>query len=350
MTVGSRRAATVSGAGMVELDGNRGSSTPIDLGCRVLPVAAAARRRGTRSTTRPTTAAATCRSAGCRARGPRSGPASRGGPDDQAPAACVETDPVVADQRGCEAARAAGEASARSARRDLPRAGRPADQHRAARRPARSEACTVGAALSHSRRQPHDEARAAHLRLAVRVGRCRGGSRRSDASAMRLDDLARDRQAEARILAEALVRPVGVEALEDALQRVRRMPGPSSSTVTISISRPQRGRQGDAHRRRRAREKERAFSIRLVITWPSRRSWPGRRSAVACGAAPLKLDVDRDVVAARWSRWRREPRRRRAGAARSTGVASARASSASRRRGVGNVGDQPVEPPHVVLR
>ena len=41
-----------------------------------------------------------------------------------------------------------------------------------------------------------------------------------DLAAVRLDDLARDRQAEARVLAESLVRPVGVEALEDALERV----------------------------------------------------------------------------------------------------------------------------------
>ncbi len=39
---------------------------------------------------------------------------------------------------------------------------------------------------------------------------------------MGLDDLARDRQAEARILAEALLGPVGVEPLEDPLEGVGR--------------------------------------------------------------------------------------------------------------------------------
>ena len=42
---------------------------------------------------------------------------------------------------------------------------------------------------------------------------------------MRLDDLPRDRQAEAGILAEPLVWPVGVEALEDALEGMRRDAG-----------------------------------------------------------------------------------------------------------------------------
>src|SRR3954453_3305257 len=41
-----------------------------------------------------------------------------------------------------------------------------------------------------------------------------------DASAMRLDDLLGDRQAEPGVLAKALMRPISVEALEDSLQRV----------------------------------------------------------------------------------------------------------------------------------
>ncbi len=42
---------------------------------------------------------------------------------------------------------------------------------------------------------------------------------------MSLDDLARDGEAEAGILAKTFDRTVGVEALEDALQRVRRDAG-----------------------------------------------------------------------------------------------------------------------------
>jgi hypothetical protein len=50
---------------------------------------------------------------------------------------------------------------------------------------------------------------------------------------MRFDDLLGDRKAEPRILAEALVRPVGVEALEDAVDILGLMPGPLSSMRTI---------------------------------------------------------------------------------------------------------------------
>ena len=42
-----------------------------------------------------------------------------------------------------------------------------------------------------------------------------------DAAAVHLDDLARDRQAEAGVLAEILVRTIGVEAVEDLLHRLR---------------------------------------------------------------------------------------------------------------------------------
>src|SRR5579863_1183696 len=47
-----------------------------------------------------------------------------------------------------------------------------------------------------------------------------------DPPAMSLDDLAGDRQAEARVLSEPLFRPIGVEALENPLQRMRRYARP----------------------------------------------------------------------------------------------------------------------------
>ena len=50
-----------------------------------------------------------------------------------------------------------------------------------------------------------------------------------DATAMRFDDLLGDREAEARVLAKALMRPVGVETLEHALQRI----GPDAGAVII---------------------------------------------------------------------------------------------------------------------
>ena len=59
-------------------------------------------------------------------------------------------------------------------------------------------------------------------------------------AAMGFDDLLGDRQAQAEILAEALLRPVGVEALEDL---VRTRPGgcpdrPSTTTMSISVAKP----------------------------------------------------------------------------------------------------------------
>ena len=69
-------------------------------------------------------------------------------------------------------------------------------------------------------RNADEEARAEHRLLAVRA-RLAIAVLGPDAAAVRIDDLLRDRQAEARVGAEAAFRPVGVEALEDALQIVR---------------------------------------------------------------------------------------------------------------------------------
>src|SRR4029079_15274886 len=67
------------------------------------------------------------------------------------------------------------------------------------------------------RRQPDHEARACHHGLAVGVGWTQAifGP---DPPAMRFDDLLGDRKPESGVLAKALMRPVGVEALEDAFQ------------------------------------------------------------------------------------------------------------------------------------
>src|SRR5690349_10004166 len=68
-------------------------------------------------------------------------------------------------------------------------------------------------------RQPDHEARAGNRRLAVLVdAAC--AVLGPDAAAMRLDDLLGDRQTQSGVLAEALMRTIGVEALEDALQRI----------------------------------------------------------------------------------------------------------------------------------
>jgi hypothetical protein len=77
---------------------------------------------------------------------------------------------------------------------------------------------------------------------------------------MRFDDLLGDRQAETRVLAKALMRPVGVEALEDALQRMRRQ---VTRTLPPGV------------------EKDCALDSKLEITWPSRESCPGTENVSA---------------------------------------------------------------------
>src|SRR5438552_429375 len=51
----------------------------------------------------------------------------------------------------------------------------------------------------------------------------------TDSTAMRLDDLPRDGQPEPGILSEALLRPVGVEAVEDFFERI----GSNARTVIV---------------------------------------------------------------------------------------------------------------------
>src|ERR1700750_3189766 len=69
------------------------------------------------------------------------------------------------------------------------------------------------------RGQPHHEARAGHRGLALGADRT-GAILGPDAAAMGFDDLLRNRQAEAGILAKTLMRTVGIKALEDLFQRV----------------------------------------------------------------------------------------------------------------------------------
>ena len=73
-----------------------------------------------------------------------------------------------------------------------------------------------------------------------------------------------------------------------------RMPGPSSSTTisTSFFSRRQVTRTVPP-----GGENERALSIRLSTTWPSRESWPG--TTKAAGAAAFEVERDLDAVVAR---------------------------------------------------
>src|SRR5262249_20996175 len=80
-------------------------------------------------------------------------------------------------------------------------------------------------ARSH-RGQSDDEASAQYARLAAAVRSEADAVLSADASTVRLDDLARNGKPEAGILSEPVVRPVGVEAIEDFLERVRANAGP----------------------------------------------------------------------------------------------------------------------------
>ena len=211
---------------------------------------------------------------------------------------------------------------------------------RRARRPARRKR-GWSASPSH-RRQAHHEARAENLRRLACRGRDAGAVLGPDASAVRLDDLLGDRQAEPGVLPEALVRPVGVEALEDLSNASGRMPGPSSSTM---ISTSLRCRRQVTRTVPPGGENERAFSIRLSNTWPSRESWPDTTKA----SGPPPSNVSDTVASSAWRTSLRTPATvlssfdeidRRHVVALQFGVEPA---------GVGNVGDQPVEPLHVVL-
>ena len=92
-------------------------------------------------------------------------------------------------------------------------------------------------------------------------------------------------------------------------------------------------------------ENERALSIRLLITWPSRESWPG--TTKASGPPPSKVTRDLRAVGLADLVVHRDHGveqlceiDRRPFVALQFGIEAA---------GVGDVGDQPVEPFHVVL-
>ena len=194
------------------------------------------------------------------------------------------------------------------------------------------------------RRQPHDEPRTRTAGSpSASVGA--GAVFRPDASAMGLDDLLGDRQAEPGILAEALMRAVGVKALEDSSRARRAECRDRHRRPTISIF-ALRAPADDAHLAAGSSRTIAHWSKRLEMTCPSRESCPGTENVSR--RAPSKRDFDSDVVALAWSRLRPTvsvveqpahidrldvlPLQLRIEAA-----------------GVGDVRDQPVEPAHVVL-
>ena len=144
---------------------------------------------------------------------------SRRRPDHQLPCDGFEMDAVVADQHGRRNLPGApgqdeieGEARFAGAGGPADQHGAIADQHRGGV-DARASGVRHGAGSRTTKRAP------ATVGLALGVDGT-GAILRPDAPAMGFDDLFRDRQPQSGILPKALMRPVGVEALEDALQRI----------------------------------------------------------------------------------------------------------------------------------
>ena len=162
---------------------------------------------------------------------------------------------------------------------------------------------------------------------------CRGAVLGINPPAGALDDLAGDGKPQAGIAAEGVAGPLGIETLEDGFQIVGGMPGPSSSTVTratiswrraVTVTVPPGGL------------KDTALSIRLRNTWPSRSSRP--RTINPGGNSSLQHELHGMVsVGHTIDSMMVDSRRDSAtggGFARQFGVQP---------RGIGNVGDQPVD-------
>ena len=198
----------------------------------------------------------------------------------------------------------------RQRQRVLPEPGRSADQHAAiadARPPWRG--CSIWRMAAPARRPAASRRSARRLISPGLVAEDVLGRQRA---AMRLDDLPADRQAEAGILAERLAgRPVGVEALEDAVDVV----GADARAIVVdgqTMNLPAARDSDTVMRPPSSGTKERAFSIRLVMTWPMRRSWPTTMKPLTpCGSlADLEFDLDRLLAAPGLAATRRRGRRR----------------------------------------
>src|SRR5579862_627251 len=124
-------------------------------------------------------------------------------------------------------------------------AGPPTDQHRS-RTDQDCRGMDSGRCHPPShRRQAHDKSRTNHCRLAVRA-RSASAVFDPDRAAVGVDDLLRDGKAQTGILAESLMRPVGIETLENLIEYI----GPHAWTVVIdeNFDLATQTPAGDAHR------------------------------------------------------------------------------------------------------
>ena len=164
-------------------------------------------------------------------------------------------------------------------------------------------------------------------------------------AAVRLDDLAGDGEAEARVAAERrALGPRGVEPLEDRLQVLRRdaravvVDGGDHLAARRAAGRPRTSPPGGLN--------ERALSIRLRNTWPSGPSRPEHRDR-------LERRRRLEAHARRRPAWRWPGRGRRcrpSSRSRSSGLGRVARQLGVQARGVGDVGDQPVQPLDVLLQ
>ena len=160
---------------------------------------------------------------------------------------------------------------------------------------------------------------------------------------MGLDDLLGDRQTETGILPEALFRPVGVEALEDLVERfwLDAWPVIVDQDFHLALS----SRRQVMRTVPPAGENERALSTRLLTTWPMRESCPATLksdSGAAFETSALRLtSFVRISLAALTSA--------SSSLARSTGRGFLPLQFCIQPAGVGDIRDQAVEPLDVVL-
>ena len=161
---------------------------------------------------------------------------------------------------------------------------------------------------------------------------------------MGLDDLLRDRKPKAGVLPEALLRSIGVEAVEDLVDGVR--PDARTGVVDQDLDRVPHALAGHLHDRARGRE-----GAGVVDQVGDHLRQPGVVAEHQIGVAALRridhLELHSDAVLARRPVLHVDHRGQQLDHVDRLGVLPLKLGVEPAR--VGNVADQPVEPAHVVL-
>src|SRR5215813_2890794 len=231
-----------------------------------------------------------------------------------------------------------------SARRDLPASEGP--RINSAPAPTRTaEAWTVASVIRRPspsrRRQANDKTRAEDGRLPVRAGSS-GAVLDPDRPAMGFDDLLGNRQAETGILTESLVRAIGIEPLENLFAHFR----PHTRTVVIDKNLDEVAQAPAVDANRAACRRERARVLDQIVddlTEPG--VVAGNLEAVR--AAAFEPQRNLDAILALDLVGDGDQRGQELGAI--DGRRFLALQFGIKSTGIGNIGDQTVEPPHVVL-